>query len=151
MLGLAEHIAGWSKDPSTGVGCVITDARHRILSVGFNGFPTGVKDTDERMNNRETKLMLTQHAERNAIAFAAHDLTGATAYVWPMPPCSQCGGALIQAGISRIVATEPSPAFARWGKDIELSMEMYREAGICVDLMISMEGVTGVPLDFMSK
>jgi len=134
MLDLAKHIAGWSKDPSTKVGCIITDSRHRILSVGFNGFPAGVNDTKDRFLNRKTKLMLTQHAERNAIAFASCSLVDATTYTWPLPPCAQCAGALIQAGIKRVVSCEPHPAFTRWEEDIKLAMSMYRETGIVVDL-----------------
>ena len=134
MLGLAQHIAGWSKDPSTGVGCVLTDERHRILGLGYNGFPMGVKDTPERLNDRETKYALVQHAERNAIAFSSRDLLGATAYTWPIPPCSQCSGALIQVGISRIVSYELSPNHTHRADDLDLSLEMFEEAFIVVDL-----------------
>lgn len=39
MLGLVNLIATWSKDPSTGVGDVIVDAKNRVVSLGYNGFP----------------------------------------------------------------------------------------------------------------
>ena len=32
MLGLANLVATWSKDPSTGVGAVIVDSKNRIVS-----------------------------------------------------------------------------------------------------------------------
>ena len=133
FLDLAKHIGTWSKDPSTQVGAVIADTRHRIISMGFNGFPQGVDDTQERLQDRETKLMLTQHAEVNALAFASRQVDGCTAYVWPFPPCTQCAGALIQAGITRIVAPEVDEKAHRWGDHFALAREMYQEAGVVVD------------------
>ncbi|HIF04044.1 MAG TPA: CMP deaminase, partial [Candidatus Poseidoniales archaeon] len=44
FLALAEHIAGWSKDPSTQVGCVVVGVDREIRSTGFNGFPRGIAD-----------------------------------------------------------------------------------------------------------
>jgi dCMP deaminase len=37
FLDLAAHIAKWSKDPSTQVGCVVVGADREIRSTGFNG------------------------------------------------------------------------------------------------------------------
>lgn len=34
MLGLVNLVATWSKDPSTGVGAVIVDAKNRVVSLG---------------------------------------------------------------------------------------------------------------------
>ena len=133
FLGMAEHIAGWSRDPSTGVGCVIVDPRHRIVGVGFNGFPAGVNDSQERLNNRDVKLLITQHAERNALAFSTQDVAGCAAYTGPLPPCAQCAGALIQAGITRVVSCSPSESMDRWARDFSLAKEMYQEAGVRVD------------------
>ena len=31
MLGLVNLVATWSKDPSTGVGAVIVDAKNRVV------------------------------------------------------------------------------------------------------------------------
>ncbi len=42
FMSLAEHVATWSKDPSTQVGCVIVDKQNRVVSLGFNGFPRGI-------------------------------------------------------------------------------------------------------------
>jgi dCMP deaminase len=45
FFDLAQHISGWSKDRSTKVGAVIFNPdTHAILSVGYNGFPRGVRD-----------------------------------------------------------------------------------------------------------
>ena len=46
--GVAEQVAEWSKEPSTKVGAVVADKKHRVLSLGFNGFARGVKDLAKR-------------------------------------------------------------------------------------------------------
>ncbi|DAC43179.1 MAG TPA: dCMP deaminase family protein, partial [Candidatus Thalassarchaeaceae archaeon] len=105
FLSLATHIANWSKDPSTKVGCVVVGPDREIRSTGFNGFPRGIADTDERLSDRELKYPLICHAEENAIMHAARiglALKGCTAYVtWP--PCTRCARSLIQAGVSEVV------------------------------------------------
>ena len=129
FLGLAAHISGWSKDPSSQVGAVITDG-NRIVSLGYNGFAAGVEDREERLIDRNCKLNLTIHAEENAMIFAKRDLTGCTVYV-THPPCPRCASKLIQEEVSRIVHIAPSDDFlSRWADDLKLSLEMYREAGI---------------------
>ena len=63
FLDLAHHISGWSKDPSTKVGCIVVGKDREIRSTGFNGFPRGIADDDERLTNRELKYPLICHAE----------------------------------------------------------------------------------------
>ncbi|MCP4993705.1 MAG: dCMP deaminase family protein [Gammaproteobacteria bacterium] len=129
FLGLAAHISAWSKDPSSQVGAVITDG-NRIVSVGYNGFATGVEDRPERLANRDCKLNLTIHAEENAMIFSKRDLRGCTVYV-THPPCPRCASKLIQEEIGRIVYIDPSDDFlSRWADDLKLSGEMYAEAGV---------------------
>lgn len=129
FLGLAAHISGWSKDPSSQVGAVITDG-NRIVSLGYNGFAAGVNDTAERLENRDYKYNLTIHAEENAMIFANRDLNGCTVYV-THPPCPRCASKLIQDQIKRVVYINPSEDFlSRWADDLKLSKEMYSEAGI---------------------
>jgi len=129
FLGLAAHISAFSKDPSSQVGAVITDG-NRIVSLGYNGFAAGVHDTTERLTDRARKLNLTIHAEENAMIFAKRDLSTCTVYV-THPPCPRCASKLIQEEVKRIVFLEPSEDFlSRWAADLELSMEMYSEAGI---------------------
>lgn len=129
FLGLAAHISAWSKDPSSQVGAVITDG-NRIVSLGYNGFAAGVVDSEERLVDRNCKLNLTIHAEENAMIFAKRDLTGCTVYV-THPPCPRCASKLIQEEVARIVSIAPSEDFlSRWADDIELSKQMYGEAGV---------------------
>jgi|SRR5271170_6623263 len=130
-LELAKHIAQWSKDPSTKTGAVIVSPQGAVVSVGYNGFARGVNDTDERLNDRETKYKLVVHCERNAIIFAQRDLTGCTLYTWPFMSCSPCAGMVIQAGITRCVA--PQNDNPRWQEDFKLSQQQFAEAGVVLD------------------
>lgn len=125
MMQLAAHVARWSKDPSTQVGAVITDPNHRVLSLGFNGFPARVADIN--MDELNYKYDRVVHAELNALLFARGPVVGGTLYVWPMPPCSRCAGPIIQAGIARVVAPEPIP---RWHGSCAIGDEMFDQAGV---------------------
>lgn len=134
-MSLAEVVASWSKDPSTGVGAVIVDQNQRVVSVGFNGLPRLVYDHQHRLADRPTKLKVTLHAEENAILFAKRDLTGCTCYTWPMPPCSHCAALLIQAGVTRVVGSMPTlELMDRWKPDFLLAEEMYNESEVKFEL-----------------
>ena len=132
FLGLAAHIAGWSKDPSTQVGCVIVGPDREVRSTGFNGLPRGIADTRERLEDRELKYPLICHAEENAIMHAARigiALKGCTVYVtWP--PCTRCARSLIQAGVSEVVYPASAKVPERWAEDFTLASEMLAEAGV---------------------
>lgn len=136
FLSLAEHIASWSKDPSTKCGAVITDGK-RIVSVGFNGFPAQTKDSDDLYTNRPEKYRRVIHAEQNAMAFSNRDLFGCTLYVWPMPPCSQCAAMIIQRGIFRVVTTKPDDTqLERWRESFDSAISMFRESGVKIEMGI---------------
>jgi len=133
-LKLATHISEWSKDPSTKVGCVVVGPDREIRSTGFNGFPRGIQDSDDRLTNRDLKYPLICHAEENAIMHAARiglALKGCTAYVtWP--PCTRCARSLIQAGVSEIVIPSGLEIPDRWRDDFEMSMGLLREAEVTI-------------------
>lgn len=133
FIDLAKHISTWSLDPSTQVGAVIVDERNRVISSGYNGFPRGIKDTPERLNNREVKYSMIVHGEMNAIIFATQPLDGATLYLWPFLSCSKCTAVIINAGVKRVVA--PVNNNPRWNESIALSRVLYHEAGVQVVLI----------------
>ena len=106
FMGLAHLSALRSKDPNTQVGAAIVDENHRVVSVGYNGFPTGVCD-DEFPWSREgdvltSKYAFVVHAELNAILNSQRSVRGCTIYV-SLFPCNECAKAIIQSGIKKIV------------------------------------------------
>lgn len=136
FLELAGHVAAWSKDPSTKAGAVLVGRRRQQISLGYNGFPPGIEDTSERLNDRQTKYNLVVHAERNALYNADFDTEGGTMYVSPLPPCSDCAKSIITKGITRVVAIVPTEEQAsRWGESFELMAKMFAETGIDLALV----------------
>lgn len=134
FLELAKHISGWSKDPSTKVGCVVVGQDREIRSTGFNGFPRGIADDNERLTDRSQKYPLICHAEENAIMHAARigvSLKGCKAYVtWP--PCTRCARSLIQAGVVEVIYPAGCEVPERWAGDFDMSIGMMKEAGVHV-------------------
>lgn len=131
FLGLAQYMSTASKDQSTKVGAVICDRDNRVVSTGYNGFPKGIADNKEDYENREIKLQKVVHAEINAILFAQRSLKEHILYIWPFTCCSRCSVQVIQVGIKRVVSPVMSEAIKeRWGKDVELSKSMFKEAGV---------------------
>lgn len=131
----ATHMATASKDPSTKAGAVIYDRHRRPLGNGYNGFPRGVEDSDERLNNREIKYLMVQHAESNAIDNATGSLEGSTLYATHFP-CAQCAGRIIQNRIATVVTRNPSDDFiSRWETSMNAALDMFNEAGVTVRLL----------------
>ena len=131
-LALAKEVASWSKDPSTQVGAVTVGNKKEVLSQGFNGFPRGIVDSEDRYNNRETKYKYVVHAEMNAIYNATYSgvsLDGAVLYVYGLPICSECAKGIIQVGIKKVII-EKSKELDNWNESVALSQEMFDEAGI---------------------
>lgn len=132
-----------SRDPSTKVGAVIVGSDKTQRSDGFNGFPRGVEDTPERLNDRDMKLRLIVHAERNALLnalLAGTQVDGGTVYVaardaktheiWGGAPCTHCLIELIQAGIKHVVTYPMINVPERWKADLEFSKTILFEAGL---------------------
>jgi dCMP deaminase len=135
FLDLAEHIGGWSKDPSTKTGCVIVRPDRTVASFGYNGFPRGVSDFEERLADRQVKYAMVVHAEANAVLSAYERLAGYTAYTH-LAPCSSCAGLLIQAGIVRVVAPHSTVyQLERWADSFNVARTMLDEAGVALDLI----------------
>lgn len=129
-MELAFHVAGWSKDPSTKVGAVLVGKDIREIALGYNGFPTKIVDLPSRLVDRETKYILTIHAERNVLDNAKFDTNGATLYCTQIP-CTKfgCSLSLISKGISRVVfplVPEREP----WLTDSIHTKNLLIEAGI---------------------
>lgn len=137
-LKLAYGIAQWSKDPSSKIGAVTVGAKGQVLSQGFNGFPRGLKDDYDRLNDRETKYKYVVHAEMNAIYNATYNgtsLDGATLYVYGLPICSECAKGVIQVGIKRVVMPASPGMPEKWKDSWLTSMSFFKEAGVDFDFI----------------
>ena len=98
-----------SKDPNTQVGACIAGPDNRILSVGYNGTPSGLNDDDFPWDTTEDPLTdkhnYVIHAEANAILNyrgSLKELQGARVYV-TLFPCKECAKTLAQAGIGEVI------------------------------------------------
>ena len=135
FIELATLISTWSKD-TTKVGCVVVGPDREIRSVGYNGFPRGLKETPER-TERPEKYLWTEHAERNAIYNAVRmgvSLKGCTLYCsWT--PCMDCGRAIIQSGIYAVVGKQRGDD-GKWGEELTKTVKMFDEAFVEFRLML---------------
>ena len=132
FIPTAQMAMTYSKDPSTQVGAIAIDDDYNIRAQAYNGFPRGVHDTKERLNDRAQKYPRIVHAEANLVAMAARtgvSLKDCSVILTSLHPCSSCAGLLIQAGIKRIFAPQ-SKGNSRWDESSALAMEMFQEAGV---------------------
>lgn len=130
FLRLAREIAEWSKDPSTQCGAVIVRNDRTIASLGYNGFPRGMKDDAELYADREIKYSRVVHAEMNALLNAKEPVMGYSLYVWPFFPCDRCAVHIIQAGIARIVCPPLPAGKERWADIMSKSAAYFKEANV---------------------
>lgn len=109
FMGLALLSAQRSKDPKRQVGACIVDRNNKVLSIGYNGAPTGFKDElvpwQKEGSFAETKYAYICHAELNSILNFHGDLRKSKLYVTYFP-CNECAKAIIQAGIEKIIYLE---------------------------------------------
>ena len=134
FLELSKEIASWSKDKSVGVGAIVADYQHRIISVGYNGFPRGANDEIPERYERPQKYDYTEHAERNALYSASYlgaSTNGATIYC-TLFPCADCARGIIQSGITRVVTYEIDKESSTWANSWSVANELFGECGISV-------------------
>lgn len=139
FMDMARMVATWSKDPSSQIGAVAVNDERRILATGYNGFPKGIDDSEERLNNRAEKYPRIVHAEMNALMNALYSgvtLKDATLYVHGLPVCSECAKCVIQAGVRRVVIPSYDNTPGNWLDVWEnQSAPMFKEAGVLVTIL----------------
>lgn len=128
MWGFAQEAAKHSKDPNTKVGCVAAKNK-RLMGSGRNGFPSGIPDIPELMNNRDFKLELTTHAEANLVAIWGNQLHGADVFV-TLAPCNDCAQLLITSGVSAVYTEEIKDKNSIWYHRWQVALKMFNIAGI---------------------
>lgn len=131
FMGISLLSAQRSKDSNTQVGACIVSEDNKILSVGYNGMPTGCDDDEmpwEREGDfLETKYPFVCHAELNAILNrSTGSLKNARIYV-SLFPCNECAKAIIQSGIKEVVYGDDKYADT---DGVRASKRMFDMAGV---------------------
>lgn len=145
FMGVALLAAQRSKDPGSQVGACIVNQDNRILSVGYNGMPTGCED-DEMPWSREgefleTKYAFVCHAELNAILNNDGGSLKGTRLYATLFPCNECAKAIIQCGIREVIylsdkyaGTDAVIASKRMFQLAGVAMRQYRPGGKSITL-----------------
>lgn len=130
----AARVASRSKDPSKQVGAIIVRGKEE-LARGYNGFPEGIEDSEERLCDPTFKSLVILHAEENALWRARReDLSDCTLYVSPYMPCAHCASQIIRSGIRRVVS-DMGDFSAKWAYNFEVSKAIFDEAGVVLDFV----------------
>ena len=104
-MEVAESFAKLSSAVRLQVGAIVVKD-DRIVSIGYNGMPTGWDNCCEDENNKSKPEVL--HAETNAIAKLARSGEsglGATLFV-THAPCIDCAKLIYQSGITTVYYAE---------------------------------------------
>lgn len=134
FMGVAKLSAKRSKDPSTQVGACIVSEDNKILSMGYNGFPSGCSDDEfpwgkenENTDPYNAKYLYSTHSELNAILnYRGGSLEGSKLYV-TLFPCNECAKAIIQAGIKTVVYADDKYAKT---DSVKASKRMLNASGV---------------------
>lgn len=132
-LGLAREVSTWSKDPSRKIGAIAVGEKGQVLAQGYNGFPRGIRHSQERLQDRELKYKYVVHAEMNLIYNATYNgvsLHDSTVYVTGLPVCSECAKGLIQVGVDQVIMPESLDIPENWNESFKFTEELFEEAGV---------------------
>ena len=139
-MKLAEEVSTWSKDPSSKIGAIAIGNKGQVLAQGYNGFPRGIGDDGDRLEDRDKKYSFMVHAEMNCIYNATYNgigLDGATMYIWGLPLCNECAKGIIQVGIARVVSPKNGGIELpdKWKVSCFNTLEMLKEVEIEYDFI----------------
>lgn len=115
FLNLALELARLSTCRRRRVGCVLTDASHEILALGYNGVASGQPHClahpcagSTAPSGASLDACLAIHAEENALIRCRDFKAIHTAYC-STAPCIGCTKKLLNTGCLRVVFREPYP------------------------------------------
>ena len=118
FMGVAMLSGMRSKDPNTQVGCCIVSKDNKILSMGYNGFPTGCSDDEfpwarDGEDPLETKYVYSTHSELNAILnYNGGSLAGARLEEELSKPTQRMFLSLLFASFTALPAPVVAPSLA---------------------------------------
>ena len=137
-MELAVKIAQRSHCIKRHVGAVLAKET-RIVSVGYNGPPSGTHNCDEEFGEQGCALdskgscSLAIHAEQNAILYATKNkvnVKGATLYV-SLSPCLSCARIIYSMGITRVVYLNSYAAYK--GLPSDEGLDFLNKFGVATD------------------
>ncbi len=109
-LQMAQLIATRGTCARRQVGCVLVDARGRVLSMGYNGVPSGAPHCTDHPcpganfpSGQGLNECQAIHAEQNAVVLLPDPWAVHTAYI-TVTPCQSCVKLLLATSCQRIVA-----------------------------------------------
>lgn len=109
LSSIARVVSKRSTCPRKSVGAILV-REGRVLSMGYNGAPSDLPHCTEVgcLIGPDGGCTRSQHAEANAIAFAArHGISTMDAELWvTLSPCPSCSKLIINAGIRVVYFTE---------------------------------------------
>lgn len=116
FMNVAYEVARMSTCRKIHVGAVIIKDK-RIISIGYNGVPSGWQHCDEIFRGNEEDFLKKHHewsnyheihAEMNAIAFAAKNgiSTEKAELYCTHSPCINCSKIIVQSGIKKVYYAE---------------------------------------------
>lgn len=135
FLDMANLVSTRSKDKSTKVGSVLVK-EGRVISTGYNGIPRGMNDNIKIRHEQPEKYFWFVHSELNAILNCAREgvsTYGSTLYT-TLSPCSACAGAIIQAGIKKVIVRETEIP-DRWKNSVDRGKSMFHEVKIDISYL----------------
>ncbi len=131
FMGIALLSAQRSKDPNTQVGACIVSPDNKILSMGYNGMPTGCGDDlmpwEREGDFLDTKYPFVCHAELNAILNSSIGLLKNARIYVSLFPCNECAKAIIQCGIKEVVYMDDKYADS---DGVKASKKMFGMTGV---------------------
>jgi len=135
FLNIAEQVKEKSKDRNTKIGSVIIGPDNEIVSTGYNSFPRGINDEVEERQQRPEKYYWMVHGEMNSILNAARigvSTKGCRMYLTCGIPCSNCGRAIINAGITEVYCKTEDTTRNRekWDEEAARTLKMFEESGV---------------------
>jgi len=134
-MELAVNLAKRSHCVKRHVGAVLVKDT-RIISVGYNGPPSGTHNCDEEFGEegcaKDSKgsCSLAIHAEQNAILFAVKNKTaveGSTLYV-TLSPCIACARIIYTMGIKKVLFLNSYAEYK--GLKTDEGIEFLRKFGV---------------------
>ena len=111
-IAMLPLVASRGTCPRRQVGCILTDAKGRLVATAYNGNASGLRHCIDSPCPGAPSLGGTRidceavHAELAAILQATASRRAPHTAYCSLTPCRACATALISAGVSRVVALE---------------------------------------------